>query len=179
MNIFYVNEDPVKAAQSLVDSHVVKMVLESAQLLSTAHRVLDGKETIELSANNRRIKRWVLPDNREGMLYKATHSNHPSAVWCRASNNNYRWLYDHFVALLNEYTYRYGKVHESSKLVKVLRATPKNITAHVLVAATPAMPFEYLVEGNAVESYRNYYRVGKAHLHKYTKRQPPDWLAIS
>lgn len=176
MNIFYIDSNPQKAAEYMVDRHIVKMILESVQLLSTAHRVLDGKEYVGQSKTGRKVKRWLLPDDRETVLYKATHVSHPSAVWCRASNNNYNWLYAHFLALLDEYTYRYGKVHKCASLVDALRSPPRNIDVGYLTQVTPAMPDEYKVPHNSVESYRNYYRSGKTHLHKYTKRSPPLWL---
>jgi hypothetical protein len=177
MNIFYIETDPYKAAQSMVDKHVVKMILESAQLLSTAHRLLDGTEYVGQSQTGRKARRWRLPDFREDILYSATHLNHPSAVWCRASNNNYTWLYCHFVGLLNEYTYRYGKTHKCAdpRFRQLLQTLPENIVVGHFTPVTPAMPDEYKV-ASAVESYRNYYKQGKAHLHKYTKRSPPAWL---
>jgi hypothetical protein len=183
MNIFQVHSDPVIAAQSLVDKHVIKMILESAQLLSTAHRVLDGTEkTIEkyvngsLPARYRKAKRWLLSDSREDILYSATHVNHPSAVWCRKTNNNYNWLYAHFLALISEYEYRYGKVHKCKSLADTLCSTPYNIPVGYLSQVTPAMPEEYIVKLDSVSSYRNYYKNAKKHLHKWTKRQPPEWL---
>ena len=89
MNIFFLSENPVQAAEWMVDKHVVKMILESAQLLSTAHRIIDGRETQGKSATGRNVKRWILNDAREPVLYSATHINHPSAVWCRQSVENY------------------------------------------------------------------------------------------
>jgi hypothetical protein len=86
MNIFYLNYNPVICAQEHCDKHVVKMIVEYAQLLSTAHRVLDGIGYVELSANNRKVKRFKLDEPRESSLYKACHINHPSAVWTRSSN---------------------------------------------------------------------------------------------
>jgi len=102
LNIFFVDSDPVVAAQSLVDKHVVKMILESAQLLSTAHRLLDGEEFEGKTKTGRKAKRWKLHDARENVIYSATHINHPSAVWCRQSVENYNWLVDHFFALMLE-----------------------------------------------------------------------------
>ena len=117
MNIFYLDRDVTKCAEYHNDKHVVKMILEYAQLLSTAHRVLDGKEYIDASSG-RKIKRWRLEDTSlEGCLYKATHVNHPSAVWVRQSNNNYNWLVCLFQSLLSEYTHRYGKIHSCDRLV--------------------------------------------------------------
>lgn len=179
MNIFYVHSDPIIAAQSLVDRHVVKMVLEAAQLLSTAHRVIDGTEYVDKTKTGRRVKRWKLNDDRDSVLYSATHVSHPSAVWARATNNNYNWLFCHFVALLHEYTYRYGKIHKCQEMYSWLCTPPKNIPIGYMTAITPAMPDEYKVPGNSVESYRNYYREGKKHLHKWTKREAPEWIGLT
>ena len=112
MNVFYLDRDPVTAAKMHCDKHVVKMIIEYAQLMSTAHRVLDGEMYYGLTKNGRKIKRWKLNSNMEDILYKASHINHPSAIWARQSNNNYNWLYCLFTALCDEYTHRYGKVHE-------------------------------------------------------------------
>ena len=99
MNIFYLDRDPQIAAQMMCDKHVVKMILESAQMLSTAHRVLDGDEYADKNG-----------------LYKKAHVNHPSSEWVRCSYQQYKWLYDHMVALMEEYTYRYGKHHATERL---------------------------------------------------------------
>ena len=183
MNIFAIEKTPEDCARSMVDKHVVKMILETAQLLSTAHRVIDG-QMIEykkrvagsLPPRWRKTKKWTLPDARENVLYSATHINHPSSVWCRASNNNYNWLYAHFLALLDEYTHRYGKTHKCNFLVDALRSTPYGIPVSYLTPVTPAMPDEYKVPHDSVQSYRNYYKVGKSHLHKWTKREQPEWM---
>lgn len=175
MNIFYISNDPIQAARWMVDKHVVKMILESAQLLSTAHRVLDGKEYID-SSSGRRIKRWELGDGREQVMYKATHINHPSAVWCRQSVENYLWLVEHFIALLDEYTYRYGKTHKCYDMMYQLQSPPLNLKEWDATPMICAMPEEYQTSSDPVENYRNYYRVGKVNLHKWTKRDAPDWI---
>ena len=77
MNIFYLHEDPIQNAKWHIDKHIVKMPIEYAQLMSTAHRMLDGEMYIDRTANNRRIKRWRLNDERESVLYKASHINQP------------------------------------------------------------------------------------------------------
>lgn len=158
MNIFYVDESPMRSAMALGDRHVVKMILESAQLLSTAHRVLDG-------------------DGADPMLYKATHKNHPSAVWVRQSSANYQWLYRHFIELLQEYEWRYGKIHACAKLIPKLIVMPMNLPKVFTYTPMPqCMPDEYKVPGDSVTAYRNYYKHGKAHLHKWTNREKPQWL---
>jgi hypothetical protein len=112
MNIFYLSQNPVECAQMHNDKHCVKMILESAQLLSTAHRVLDGVETVGLSQSGRKKKIWKLANDKlDTKLYSATHNNHPSAIWVRQSKNNYVWLFNLFCSLIVEYQHRYEKVH--------------------------------------------------------------------
>lgn len=94
MNIFVTSDDPVECAQNLDDKRLVKMVLETAQLLSTAMHVM----------------------GRTDAPYKKTHANHPCSIWTRASKGNYRWLENHFNALCNEYSLRYGKMHKCEAL---------------------------------------------------------------
>ena len=112
MNIFYLHEDTKECAKQHLDKHVVKMILEYAQLLSTAHRFLDGIQVVGLSKSGRKQTRYELSDNRDGILYSATHINHPSAIWVRKSKENYIWLSNMLLALCGEYTYRYGKTHK-------------------------------------------------------------------
>ena len=184
MNIFYLDKDPKVCAQMHVDKHCIKMILEYAQLLSTAHRILDGTVFIGLGKTGRKQTRYVLPDDRESVLYSATHLNHPSAVWCRQSAMNYHWLYTLLVECCKEYTYRYGKVHkcESSGLVNRLQTTPTNINGTKdFTEPTPAMPDECKVAGDSINSYRRYYVMNKEHLWswsgKINSRERPKWLS--
>ena len=177
MNIFYVDEDPMDAAQSLVDKHVVKMILESAQLLSTAHRVLDGVETEGQSKTGRKARRWKLFDAREDVIYQATHINHPSAVWCRHSVKNYDWLVDHFYSLMREYTHRYGKTHKCyGEISYMLQSPPHKLKDWDWTPMPSCMAEEYIISEDPIINYRNYYREGKKNLHKWTNRIQPEWL---
>lgn len=158
------------------------MILEYSQLLSTAHRVLDGEEYFELTANGRRIKRWELSDDREEKLYKASHINHPSAIWCRKGIIQYRWLHNLLIELCKEYTYRYGKIHkvERDGLLWKLEQPPKNIHTDVFWSEpTPAMPDEVKIPGDSMASYHNYYINNKTHLAswrgKINSRNVPGW----
>ena len=109
MNIFYLHKDPIVAAEMSCDKHVVKMILESAQLLCTCHRVQDGTEYYGKTANGRKIKRWKHPNpNLEPILYKAGWVKHPSTIWLFESAYNYMWLYKHMMALNDEYKKRYN-----------------------------------------------------------------------
>jgi hypothetical protein len=178
VNIFYLDHDVRKCAEMHNDKHVVKMILEYAQLLSTAHRVLDGVELIGLSDSGRKKKFWTLGDSRDYTLYKATHINHPSAVWVRKSAQNYMWLAEMLEVLCGEYTYRYGKVHkvERDGLMQLLKNEfPKNLPIAPFTEPTPAMPDDVKVSGDSIKSYRNYYINNKTHLANWKKRTTPEW----
>ena len=177
MNIFYLDSNPVTAAQMHNDKHVVKMIIEYAQLMSTAHRVLDGELYYGLTKNGRKIKRWKLNSNMEGILYKASHINHPSAIWARSSNNNYNWLYCLFTALCDEYTHRYGRVHETDrKLRDVLKTPPMNIPTGYKTQPPQAMPDDVKVKDDSLLAYKKYYIKYKNGFNIYTKRDVPTWL---
>ena len=182
MNIFYLDNNTKTCAMYHNDKHCIKMILEYAQLLSTAHRVLDGTLRVIVSNSNRKKQVWSLPDNRDGILYSATHINHPSAIWCRKSTANYLWLYNLLTDLCKEYTYRYGKRHkvESSGLLESLYYTPANIAFGGFTEPTPAMPDDVKVAGDSLKSYRNYYYTNKKHLWswkgKINSRERPTWL---
>ena len=176
MNIFFLDISPVLSAQYAVDRHVVKMILETCQLLSTAHRIIDGNSTKGKSKTGRNVTRYVLPDHRENVLYQATHINHPSSVWCRESVFNYSWLYRHLLALNDEYEYRYSKTHKCSSLYEALKLPPLNIQSGSFTQPTPAMDKSFIISNDSVENYRNYYKQGKVHLHSWTKREKPFWL---
>jgi hypothetical protein len=173
MNIFYIHTDPVVSAQAMTDKHVVKMILESAQLLSTAHRALDGQEFIQLSKSGARLRKWNHPDSHmDATLYKSTHLNHPSGIWVRQSADNYMWLYNHFIALSEEYYQRYGKRHASELLLSgLLSKVPTNIAriglTPMLVAITDT---QWHVPNNPLQSYRNYYVGEKLKTPKDTER---------
>ena len=180
MNIFWLDKDPVENARMHHDKHVVKMILEYAQLLSTAHRLLDGTQLSTTSASGRKKKVWQLPDHRDSVLYSATHTNHPSAVWARDNYHNYKRLYALFVATCDEYTHRYGKVHMTDTKLRDILATPPNFVddhrTRVLLDPTPAMPDECKIPGDVVGSYRKYYIDKKVDMAKWTNREPPEWF---
>ena len=179
MNIFYLDNDVDRCAQYHVDKHCVKMILETAQLLSTAHRILDGTEYVDYGPTGRKKKKFILEDESlDQILYSATHANHPSAVWARSGVMNYNWLYNLLVALCNEYTYRYGKTHkcESIGLVSALSRVPRNIPKRDFTEPTPAMPEQYKVPGNSIQSYHNYYNGEKQRMFAWKKRDVPVFI---
>ena len=159
MNIFFLSYDPYKCAQQTCDKHVVKMIVETAQLLSSAHHVLDG-------------------DKIPPSIYKCTHKNHPSAIWTRSSDIHYSWLWLLLYQLCKEYTFRYGKIHkvEREGLLYVLKQLPNNIaiTTH-FSAPPPAMPDQYK-DSDVITSYRNYYRGAKRSFARWTNRNIPSWF---
>ena len=183
MNLFILDKDPVKAAQLQCDKHVVKMIVESAQMLSTAHRMLDGHETRRPSKSGKTMsKYWELFDEREHVLYKAVHMHHPCTVWTMKTNDNYKWHYEHFVALCDEYQYRYGKVHGTDKLLRdVLAATPRNIPIGYLTKQPLAMKSnpECMFE-DVVKSYRAFYQTKQSRFKMaWTCRPIPEWFNVA
>lgn len=184
MNVFILDKDPVMSARLQCDKHIVKMIVESAQMLSTAHRMLDGSLERRPSKSGKSIvKYWRMPDWRENTLYKAVHMHHPCTVWTMKSNNNYNWHWVHFTALCDEYKYRYEKVHATDKLLRdVLKALPKNIPVGHMTPQPLAMKSnpECMDPNNIVESYRKFYQT-KQHRFKmaWTKREVPEWFEVA
>ena len=180
MNVFYLDEDPRQCAEWMVDKHVVKMIVETAQLLSTAHRLIDGEENIVHLEKNGKVRKksvWNLPDDRDNVMYACTHRNHPSAVWCRESIENYNWLVDHLHALGQEYTYRYEKRHATiEKCFYQLQSPPLGLRNWDWTKPPSAMDKQYIISDDPVVNYRNYYKHGKANLHSWKKRSVPSWI---
>ena len=181
MNIFYLDKDPKVCATMHCDKHVVKMIIEYAQLLSTAHRVLDGVSKNVLTKSNRKYTIWIHPiPLMETTLYKSTMRNHPSAIWARQSLSHYVYLKELWKNLCAEYTYRYGKVHITyTKLIDVLEVNPMNIPNVPFFDPPPAMSHfpDCIVPNNSLHSYYNYYIVAKNYFAKWTKRPIPKWYS--
>lgn len=179
MNIFVLDKSPIIAAQYQCDSHVIKMILESAQMLCTAHRVLDGAKIVG-KRNGRKYTYYEHGNN--DALYKATHVNHPSSVWCRTTSANYSWLYDHFIALCDEYTYRYGKVHLTDKKFRSnLSGLPVNISNGHLTPFALAMKSQpqCMDPSDPVKSYREFYQTKRSRMPMiWTRREKPKWFKI-
>ena len=167
MNIFYLDDNPEICAKYHVDKHVVKMILEYAQLLSTAHRLVDRQF----------FEDGCVKFGWDEVLYKSTHVNHPSSLWVRHSSSNYQWLYALWLNLLREYTYRYGKVHKSSRLWEVLGQSPISIKDSEFTEPPLVMP-EVYHSTCAVTAYREYYRKEKTSLLTWKNREAPEWAVI-
>ena len=161
MNIFFLHFDPEICAQMHVDKHVVKMILESVQLLCSAHH--------------------ICPSGKDLKLMKLTHKNHPSAIWVRESLSNYNWLVDLTKELCNEYTYRYGKIHKSEKeYLSILDENKPNIPDIGFTPPKQAMPETYKIYSDkiedGIEAYRQYYFYEKSHMFSWKKRDIPVWI---
>lgn len=159
MNIFVLDENPQIAAQMHNDKHVVKMILETAQLLCGVHHMSDPTSTVQVP-------------------YKLSHKNHPCSIWSRECIENYVWLCDLGLSLCEEYTYRYGKRHKSQDVIEWCLVHNPNIPTNGNI--TPfalAMPDECKVN-SAVESYRKYYIIHKKSLGSWKNRKEPDWFKI-
>ena len=182
MNIFYVDKNPETAAKMMCDKHIIKMILESAQMLCTAKRVLDGTEYVDRTKNGRKITRWRLENpNEEATIYKAGWLGHPSTQWVMKSAYNYIWLYKHMMAMNDEYKSRYNHTKDHlavQKLGELLRQPPKNINIKALATdATPAMPDECIVPGDSVASYRKYYIMKKVRFATWkAPSKMPQWF---
>lgn len=149
MNIFALDLDPITAARMHLDKHIVKMPLESAQMLSTL--------------------------NAPNAPYKPTHKNHPCTLWAGATTGNYDWLVQLGMALCNEYTYRYGKVHKCQAVIELLRLAPASVPMGPLTAFALAMPDECKQE-DAVLSYQKYYRDHKRSIGAWKNRKCPEFM---
>ncbi len=154
MNIFVLDETPAVAARYHCDKHVVKMVLETAQLLCTVSHLFG-----------------------DTVPYRPTHAHHPCCVWVQRTLGNWLWLRQLGLALADEYAARYGKRHKSGAVIRALRA-PRRMGARL--ARTPfaqCVPEKYRVEGDAVAAYRAYYAGDKRSMCSYTGVDWPDWLS--
>ena len=154
MNIFVLHSDPVIAAQHQVDKHVVKMPLESAQILCSA----------------------LIRHGIEGTPYRQAHKNHPCTLWAGDNRANFDWLVKHGIALSEEYTARYGKRHKSQNVIEWCSGMSAHIPSGCLTPHRLAMPDEYKSDC-VVTSYRKYYLGEKRKLAKWTKTDPPAWWA--
>jgi hypothetical protein len=159
MNIFFLSQNPVTAARYHADTHVIKMILESAQMLCTIVNSHAGEQ--------------IMP-------YKSTHKYHPCTVWANTSLSNALWLVDLTRALNDEFKHRFNHTNNHKSYDMLISNDIANKLRNCLVdtGMTPpalAMPDEFKV-ACPVESYRNYYRVAKVNLLEYTNQSFPDWL---
>lgn len=174
MNIYYLDEDPKTCAKYHFDAHVEEMLVKSAQMLSTAHRVLDGAYK-EVEDGDYIIAAWDLPDEDMNVtLYRTTHVDEPISIWVRESDKNYQYLYELFEALSEEFHYRFGREHGLEHLLPALQQKPDNIPVN---EGTPVriIASEDVSIVDPVAAYRYYYFHEKSHLFLYSRRHAPKW----
>ena len=159
MNIFYLDENPIKAARYHNDKHCIKMILESAQILCTIINEARGEQCTP---------------------YRSTHRHHPCTLWAGQSVQHAQWLYDLTRALNDEYKYRFNHNKDHKSFAMLEYVSMQGLLNYYIpddgFSPPPqAMP-DYLKSADAVFSYRLYYKLEKTHLLQYTKRERPDWL---
>jgi len=168
MNIFYLDEDPVIAAQSHCDVHTYKMISESVLMLCNAHRFLDGNDYAD-----------------EVGMFPMGYQHHPCSQWVRQSAANYDWLLLMVTQLAQEYYKRYGSKkkepvnHNHAALIPALNKFPENIPYVEFTDPHLGMPEEYKCE-DAVQSYRNYYvgeKIGRIQNGTYKFTESPAWAS--
>lgn len=163
MNIFCLDKDPVVAAQQHCDKHCVKMILEGTQLLCTTF--------------------WM-----QGIEapYRKTHYNHPSAIWARESQGNFRWLLRHVIALCDEYQARYGKVHKSNEVIGWVICNKNRLIfdkkeqtdfAVAIAQDQKCRQVKGFDKMSVVDKYRQYYNHDKSYMAKWQYSKTPEWYA--
>jgi len=164
VNIFVLDNNPLITARYHCDKHVAKMVLETAQIMSTVVRSFGFDEEAD-----------------DHGLYRVTHRNHPCVRWAAASWENWRWLYELGSHLSTEYTHRYGKTHKSSTVIEnaSLLLNPHDFPQIEQTPFVQAMPNDCRVPGGAVAAYRTYYLKHKTHLLEWKNRETPEWALNS
>lgn len=181
MNIFVLDTNPCTAAQMHCDKHVVKMIVEYAQLLSTAHRVCDGTQThVWIGDKPKKFMQLPgeTPDKR--LCYNLTHANHPAAIWARHNSANYHWLVQLLSECLTEYTARYNRMHATSVYLPFFRHEPMNLRASMVRTQFPqTMPPEYQVPNDPVLAYQAFYLGSKIRFARWTNRRVPEWFATA
>ena len=171
MNIFILSWIVEQCAEYHCTKHVVKMILETTQLLSTCYHVVNS-EMAQIF-------------HQEGKIYAKTHMNHPSSIWTRECRENYIWLCHLGLALCKEYGYRYDKKPEDHKcysmLIFLITHVPPNLPTNNGTMTMPklAMPDQYKNPADPIGSYRKYYINDKQRMLVWHKRQPPPWVPVS
>jgi hypothetical protein len=157
MNIFYINADPIAAAQQLADDHIRKMQIESAQMCSTAH--------------------W---ESGSQAPYKRAHVNHPSTKWVRESIQHYRWLINHGLEICSEFTKRYGKHHKTQDVLEWLRDNEPSINDNGFTPPPQCMPEQYR-DADTITAYKKFYiedKIGVKGLSWNKLNNAPDWVKV-
>tara|TARA_B100000029_G_scaffold253000_1_gene249932 strand:+ start:10180 stop:10677 length:498 start_codon:yes stop_codon:yes gene_type:complete len=157
MNIFVVDKNPIAAARQLCNRHIVKMPLETAQMLCSA----------------------LIAHGCEDAHYRATHKSHPCTKWAGKTRNNFFWLVKHGLEMCREYTRRYGKIHKCQEVIAHCNTLANHIPIGEQTPFPQAMP-KHFQDADTVQAYRNYYNGGKGYMNKgrgpQWKSDPPLWF---
>lgn len=188
MNLFILDKDPARAARDHCDRHIVKMPLETTQMLVSAFWVWNGVTTL---AEKRRIsqdKKFLgrvfggfprtQPDGTPNP-WGIGHFHHPCTIWVRTNARNFLWALELGDELCAEYSRRYRKVHAAVPILDWVRA--HDIPAPPASRKTPfpqAMPDECKVPGDAVAAYRNFYHTHKVSFATWKYSETPKWWGI-
>tara|TARA_R110002126_G_scaffold111188_1_gene248964 strand:- start:154 stop:648 length:495 start_codon:yes stop_codon:yes gene_type:complete len=163
MNLFYLDQNPKKCAEYHCDKHVCKMIVETAQMLSTAHHT------------NKNVSFAII-----NKLYKPAYTHHPSTKWIGHTKGNYEYAYELFENLLEQYTYRYKKTHACERLLSPLRIKPRFIDIGGFYDPPQCMPDKYKTTRTSddftVIAYRNYYMGDKKRFAKWNHSISPFWF---
>ena len=180
MNIFALSRCPVESAQQMLNKHVVKMPTETCQMLHTNALFNEFADRYGYEPTLRRLKEYH--EETESILMKPAMLNHPSTIWARQNVHNTLWLYNHGLALCEEFTERYGKEHGSFS--RILQ-TPIDFDATEFLATPPliAMFDEYRIPNKygehcwdyVIDSYRHYYLEGKWKFAEWRNDRKPSW----
>ncbi len=154
MNIFILDWNIYKNVQYYGNKHVIKMITESAQILSSAIHL----SNTELNEN----------------VYKLTHQHHPCVKWVTESLSNWMWLKQLVIELNKEYVYRYNKNVNHLAYEKVLTYPIPNLND---IGPTPfKIVVKDKINNNVVDCYRYSYMTNKRHLAIWKKRETPKWF---
>jgi hypothetical protein len=182
MNIFVLSKDPKEAAQLHCDKHVVKMILETGQMLCAAHWIGWQRELKSVPEKGKQgLIEWAEENIPTGKIppWKMTHVGHPCTQWAQRSAENYEWLLQLGLSLCSEYTVRYGKHHKAETVYEWLSENrPPKFEGLGFTQFAIAMPDDCKVSEDPVECYRQYYRVHKRYMAKWKTREP-DWFSPS
>ena len=180
MNIFFLHPEPKQAAIWHCNEHVWKMPIESGQMLSMAHRLLDGQKVEYTKDTGKKISRWKHPDQKlDKILYKVnkSHAKHPCTLWVLESTSNYNWLYELFVYQCEEYIFRRKKsILTDTKLRSILKNPPENLIDLGMTKPRLCMKESFQINGDPVKSYRNFYLHDKLKFATWTGRKKPFWV---
>lgn len=181
MNIFYLSHRPSRCARWHCDKHVVKMILETTQLLYTAHWVLAAVGVRAPGAPDFSTAPTLATNPSQHGYLPIRNAKHPCAIWTRESLANYKWLCEFGMALCEEFTHRFGGTHSCEEHIYWLHAhPPPTIPRKGWTTPAQAMPEEYKCPGNSIAAYRAYYKLNKGEVRgilTYTARHRPHWLS--